>query len=181
MKERGNFKTDLGKSETVKKEQRFHLCTSMVSIRRHITHAHRRTTWLQKTTIPIKKPAPRMSVSRGCAYSACIPNGDYKTGQTGKRLPFWIFYIPKPESLFCGTPHIPLPHKTTTRETEQRCGWRKQSGWARVLTQLFSSSLLEQKTVLQVYNDYNSISNSKCFPIKAKTFCLGLPLPLAKE
>lgn len=48
-----------------------------------------------------------MSVSRGCAYSACIPNGDYKTEQTGKLSPFLIFYTPKSESLFDGAPHVP--------------------------------------------------------------------------
>lgn len=52
-----------------------YLWTSMVSSSRKDTQAHRKKTWLQKIIIPIKKPAPRMMVSAGWAYSACMPNG----------------------------------------------------------------------------------------------------------
>lgn len=56
-----------------------YLWTSIVSRSLTVTQAHRRMTWLQKIMIPIKNPAPNISVSRGCAYSACIPNGDCNT------------------------------------------------------------------------------------------------------
>jgi len=58
-----------------------HLCTSMVSIRRQATQAQSMLTWLQKTTMPMKKPAPRIRVSAGWAYSACMPNGDWGGGR----------------------------------------------------------------------------------------------------
>lgn len=56
-----------------------YLWTSIVSSRRKDTQAHRKKTWLQKIKIPMKKPAPRMIVSAGWAYSACMPNGAWKT------------------------------------------------------------------------------------------------------
>lgn len=55
-----------------------YLWTSMVSSSRKDTQAQRKKTWLQKIIIPIKKPAPRMMVSAGWAYSACMPNGAWK-------------------------------------------------------------------------------------------------------
>lgn len=59
-----------------------YLWTSMVSSRRKDTQAHRKNTWLQKIMMPMKKPAPRMRVSAGWAYSACMPNGAWGTAET---------------------------------------------------------------------------------------------------
>lgn len=42
-----------------------YLWTSMVSSRRKDTQAHRKNTWLQKSMMPMKNPAPRMRVSAG--------------------------------------------------------------------------------------------------------------------
>ena len=52
-----------------------YLWTSIVSIKRTATQAQRRITWSHKSMIPMKNPVPRIMVSRGCAYSASIPNG----------------------------------------------------------------------------------------------------------
>ena len=62
-----------------------HLCTSMVSNRRQATQAHSMLTWLQKSMMPMKNPEPRIRVSAGWAYSACMPNGAWGTDATGSQ------------------------------------------------------------------------------------------------